>query len=229
MSLARLTTLLLLGTFGCGGTGSRSPQVAGDVDDRASSSERKIARDAEALRERAEGLMAHLEKVRNLRFVGMDHGPVPDFNLESVDGTELDSAELIGREPFVVAFFATWCDVCERKLRSLSRALNESGSMLVIPVSYDAPGSREHVERYLRSCGIAGPAVRAAEHPLLVMSYNPFGTIPLLVIVGQNGGLVDYQLGYEVEHERRLAASLRLAHVIPPLARPAHATEPYAP
>ena len=37
-----------------------------------------------------------------LRFVGMDNGPVPDFSIESHDGTPLKSEDLVGREPEVV-------------------------------------------------------------------------------------------------------------------------------
>ena len=182
-----------------------------------------MARHADALRIQAERWSAQLEAVRDLRIVGMDEGPVPNFKLESPDGAAFDSAELIGREPFVMAFFATWCDVCALKLRSLRRALDDAGSMLVIPVSYDAPASRDRVSSYLRAFGFVEPAVFASDCPLVAMSYNPFDTIPLLVIVGQNGGLVDYHLGYEPEHEERFVASLELAHVIPPLAPPVEA------
>lgn len=177
--------------------------------------------DLEAFRVETERLLAEIEAVRELRLVGMDDGPVPPFELESVDGTVYDSSELVGHRPFVVAFFATWCEACEIKLRSLRRALDESGPMLVVPVSFDQAGDATKVERYLRELGISEPAVFASDYPLMALSYDPFNTIPLLVIVGQNGGLVDYQLGYELEHERRLGASLRLAHVIPPLA-PSH-------
>jgi hypothetical protein len=149
----------------------------------------------------------------------MDEGPVPEFEVETVNGTEVDSSRLIGQEPFVVAFFAKWCDACNTKLNSLQRALAKSGSMLVIPVSVDGPETHDRVEPYLRAVGVGEPAVLASDYPLFTFSYNPFNTVPLLVIVGRNGGLVDYQLGYELEHEKRLVASLRLAHVIGPLAK----------
>ena len=166
-------------------------------------------------------MATELEALQNLRLVGMDEGPVPDFDLESADGTEFDSSKLIGHQPFVVVFFATWCDACEKKLESLRRALAQSGDMLVIPVSVDGPETHERVPGYLRAVGMDNePVVYAADYRLFSFSYNPFNTVPLLVIVGKNGGLVDYQLGYELEHERRLVASLRLAQVIPPLAKP---------
>ena len=167
----------------------------------------------------ADRIRSELEAMQNLRFVGMDEGPVPDFDVMSVNGTEFDSSRLIGQEPFVVAFFATWCDACGTKLRSLRRALSRSGSMLVIPVTVDGPETHDRVEPYLRAVGMGEPAVFASDYPLFSLSYNPFNTVPLLVIVGRNGGLIDYQLGNEIEHELRLADSLHLARVIGPLAK----------
>ena len=172
-----------------------------------------------ALEAEAERMRSDFEAVQNLRLVGMDEGPVPNFDVTTVNGTEFDSSRLVGHEPFVVAFFATWCDACETKLKSLRQALSKSGSMLVIPVSVDGPETHDRVEPYLRAVGMGAPAVFASDHPLFTLSYNPFNTVPLLVIVGKNGGLVDYQLGNEVEHEQRLVDSLRLAHVIGPLAK----------
>src|SRR5262245_886667 len=87
----------------------------------------------------ARQLKAEVDSFRKLRFVGMDDGPVPDFELRAANGAMLDSNALIGHEAFVVAFFATWCDLCERKLTSMQRALAQVGPMRVIPVSVDGP------------------------------------------------------------------------------------------
>ena len=121
-------------------------------------------------------------------------------------------------QAFVVVFFATWCDSCGQKLTSLQRAVHQLGRMRVIPVSMDGPETWARVPDYLRSFGVREPSVRASEHPFFASSYNPFQMVPVLVIVGKNGGLVDYQLGFELEQEQRLVASLRLAETIGPLA-----------
>lgn len=165
-------------------------------------------------------LRRELDSLRQLRFVGMDDGPVPDFELRAADGTRLNSRDLLGREPFVVAFVATWCEVCERKLTSLRRALEQVGPMVTIPVMADGPETWPDVHEYLAAFGIRQAPVAATEHPDFALSYNPFATVPLLVIVGRNGGLVDYQLGDEPEHDARLVASLELARTIAPLVRP---------
>ncbi len=165
-------------------------------------------------------LRLEVESFRKLRFVGMDDGPVPDFELKAANGRLFDSQVMVGHEPFVIAFFATWCELCERKLTSMQRAMSQVGSMRTIPVSVDGPETWASVGDYLSSVGIYEPAVRAADYPDFALAYNPFATVPLLVIVGRNGGLVDYQLGFESEHEVRLVSSLRLAKTIGPLAKP---------
>jgi hypothetical protein len=186
---------------------AKSPQAAGA---KAAGSPHDLARE----------LRLELDSMRKLRFVGMDDGAVPDFELRAANGAELDSQSLVGREAFVIVFFATWCELCERKLTSMQRAFAEVGPMRTIPVAVDGPETWSAVSGYLGSVGIHEPAVRATDHPSFTLSYNPFATVPLLVIVGRNGGLVDYQLGYESEHEGRLVSSLRLAKTIGPLAKP---------
>lgn len=228
MRFARATSILSLsvGLAACAGTEGPKARVADSSDPAALESKldaRSAPLSASELAEfevHAERLRGELEALQNLRFVGMDEGPVPDFELHATNGTEYASARLLGQTPFVIVFFATWCDACTTKLASLRRALAKTESMLVIPVSVDGPETRANLPRYLDDAGRSEPVVLAADHPLFTLSYNPFDTVPLVVIVGQNGGLVDYQLGYEAEHERRLLASLRLAHTIGPLADP---------
>lgn len=227
MSRARLESSVFVLALGCSTASAPSPRAAparGPAPPVSVTAAPAPPLEPDTFRLQAERLIAQLEALRSVRLVGTDDGPVPDFRVEASDGTELDSSELIGHRPFVVAFFATWCGACEQKLMTLRNALDQAGDMLVIPVSFDGPGSRGRVSAYLRALGIAEPAVPASEHPLLVLSYNPFDTIPLLVIVGRNGGLVDYQLGNELAHDRRLVASLKLAHIIPPLAKPSAPT-----
>lgn len=165
------------------------------------------------------------EAVKSLRIVGMDEGPVPDFELLAPGGGQYSSKTLVGQQPFVTVFFATWCDYCGVQLKALERALAQVGPMLVIPVSADGSETWSQVPGYLASYGIRQPAVRAREYPLFSVSYDPFDTVPVLVIVGRNGALVDYHLGYDPAHAERLVASLRLAKTVAPIAATAQLGE----
>ena len=44
--------------------------------------------------------------------------------------------------------------------------------------------------------------------------------VPLVVVVGKNGGLVDYQMGFAPDDRERLIAAVQLARRIGPLADP---------
>lgn len=158
----------------------------------------------------------------DLRFVGMDDGPVPDFWLRTSDGTTFDSGVLVGERAFAFVFFATWCQVCSLKLVALREALRVVGDVTVIAVAVDDADTWPRVPGYLRQHGLRLPVVRAEEHPRFAIEYNPFSTVPLVVVVGRNGGLVDFQLGYTSEDRERLIAAVNLAKTIGPLAQPPH-------
>ncbi len=159
--------------------------------------------------------------IRDLRFVGMDDGPVPEFQLRTEQGRALDSRQLVGERAFVVVFFATWCAVCDLKLPLLRRALETTAPVTVIGVSVDDPQTWPKVAPYLKRHGLTSmPLVRAQRYPAFAISYNPFSTVPLVVVVGQNGGLVDYQIGYAPNDGQRLEQAVRLAKRIGPLKEP---------
>ena len=158
--------------------------------------------------------------LNELHFVGMDDGPVPDFKLRAVSGQVFDSAELVGRRAFMIVFFATWCDVCDLKMDALHQALQVVRDVTVIGIAVDGEDTWQRVGSFMREHRLALPLVRASTHPKFAMEYNPFDTVPLVVIVGRNGGLVDFQLGYTSADRERLIASVHLAQNIGPLAPP---------
>ena len=157
------------------------------------------------------------DALSSLRIVGRDEGRVPDFELRAAGGEPYSSTALVGQQPFVAVFFATWCDYCKDQLKSLASALDQVGPMVVIPVSADGSETWDRVPGYLASFGLHQPVVRAHEYPKFSISYDPFDTVPVLVIVGRNGELVDYHLGYDPADAARLVASLRLAKNAGPL------------
>jgi hypothetical protein len=153
----------------------------------------------------------------DIRFVGMDDGPVPEFRITATNGRTFDSGELVGDRAFVFVFFATWCRMCDKKLAAVRRALNRTGSVTMIGVSADDAETWRDVKPFVKEHGLDMPIVPALRNPKFAISYNPFHTVPLVVVVGRNGGLVDYQLGYQGDDEDRFVAAVRLARRIGPL------------
>jgi thiol-disulfide isomerase/thioredoxin len=127
---------------------------------------------------------------------------------------------LVGKQPFVAVFFATWCDYCQGELLTMQRAFQQTGPMPVIPVSLDGPETWAKVPAYLASFGIHAPAVRATHYRRFAATYNPADILPSVAIVGRNGALVDYLHGYDPAHADRLVASLRHAKAVAPLTLP---------
>jgi cytochrome c biogenesis protein CcmG/thiol:disulfide interchange protein DsbE len=91
----------------------------------------------------------------------------PDFTLPSLAGDEVTLSELRGK-PVVLAFFASWCNPCEKDMPVLQRLQDENPDDLhVIGVNYkDFKGdTADFVERL----GVTFPAL--IEHP----NQNPVG------------------------------------------------------
>ncbi len=189
------------------------------------SSRRQVAEQARRLELLLSGAGLEAAPAAPFRFVGADDGPVPAFTLTTPDGWRYDSQALVGEQPFVLVFFATWCEYCSGELRVLESALAEVEPMLVIPVSADDAATWHRVPGYLASHGIVQPAVRARDYPFFSVAYNPSDTVPVVVIVGRRGALVDYHVGYEPAHAARLVTSLRLAQRRPSSAEQAGMAE----
>lgn len=138
---------------------------------------------------------------------------VPDFLLASESCEIFDSRELVGKRPFVVVFFASWCTVCEHKMPVLRAALEErSAELTALFVSLDdATGFRE-TEAFLARHGLV-PASAVAGRDFLGFSlgYNPFRSVPVVVIVGRSGRVVDVQIGVREGDETRLVRALDVA------------------
>lgn len=147
----------------------------------------------------------------------MDASEVPDFDLMAPSGAQYSSKQFVGQQPFVTVFFATWCDYCQVELKAMQQAMTKTGRLPIIPVSVDGPDTWGKVPGYLASLGIHDSAVRASDYPRFAASYDPFDTVPLLVIVGRNGGLVDCLVGYDPAHADRMVSSLQLAKTVAPL------------
>lgn len=145
------------------------------------------------------------------RAVGIDSGKVPDFELLTATGTRLESQDVLGQQPVVLVFFATWCQLCEKKMPYLREALEEADTVRTIMVSVDDESTWFQAPDYLREQEIEGTLVSGRAHPNFVSSYNPFHAVPLVVIVGKDGSLVDYQMGFAEDHDQRLKAAIRIA------------------
>jgi thiol-disulfide isomerase/thioredoxin len=149
----------------------------------------------------------------------------PAFRVSTADCQVLDSRELIGKRAFVVAFFATWCGVCKYKLPLLERALEQQrGQLPLILVSLDDDQTWPDVPEYLARWRLDGSPVRGHDFLPFSVGYNPFGAVPLTVIVGRSGRVLDVQLGLRRTDFGRLLQAMDMALTEPPEQAPPRGT-----
>lgn len=148
---------------------------------------------------------------RPVRTIAADE-VVPPFHAVATDGTVLDSRDLVGRRPFVVLFFASWCRVCEVKLPGFQRAVaRAAGGIPVLAVSLDDDDTWGDVPAFVARFGLSYPIVRGAGTELAA-AYDPRSAVPFTLVVGPSGKLLEVQSGWSPGDEDRLVAALALAH-----------------
>ena len=138
---------------------------------------------------------------------------VPDFLLASERCEIFDSRELVGKQPFVVVFFASWCSVCEHKMPLIRRALAErSDEVTSVFVSLDDPDGWAETQQFLARNGLVPTsAVAGRDFLSFSLGYNPFRSVPVVVVVGRSGHLVDVQVGVRDGDGDRLDEALDIA------------------
>lgn len=139
------------------------------------------------------------------------NAPVPDFQVATTDCRSLHSGRLIGPRPLVLVFFSSWCGVCDRKMPIIRRAQQElAGEATFIAVAVDDEDTWSHVKPFLARHDISMPLVRGDWFPRFSMGFNPFGSIPVVLVIGRDGRIIDLQLGYSPFDENRLIGAVEL-------------------
>lgn len=143
---------------------------------------------------------------------------VPEFLLASEGCEVFDSRELVGKKPFVVVFFASWCSVCDHKMPLLLAALDDrSAELTSLFVSLDDATGWSETEAFLARHGLVPTSAVAGRDFLgFSLGYNPFRSVPVVVIVGRSGRVVDVQVGVREGDATRLVRALDVAIHEPP-------------
>ena len=124
----------------------------------------------------------------------------------------LDTKALVGKVPFVVVFFTSWCPVCERKMPIVRKALEGAGTdVLAIGVALDDEDTFGDVPAWVKRHGIPFRVVQGEAAPELVQALDPRGSFPVLFVVGKDGVITDVQIGIKPDHATRLEQALQVA------------------
>lgn len=153
------------------------------------------------------------EEVRVERRRPLASGDVaPPFAVETTTGDTIESSAVLGKRVLVVMFFTTWCKVCHRKLPIVRDVLAGYGDeVMTLAVSLDDAETWAPAPSYLRGHGLEMPLVRGALHPPFVLAYDPALAIPMVVVIGRDGRVVDAQPGLSLGDRERLRAAIEVA------------------
>jgi thiol-disulfide isomerase/thioredoxin len=197
-ALARWRAALARATWACAMLACATPAMPPPTPPLAAAAERHCSIGPEAPPTRVPAQIAPAERV-------------PDFLLATEACEVLDSRELVGRVPFVVVFFASWCSVCEHRIPLLREALQRrQGQIKPLWVTLDdaTDGWRATHEFLERHALTPTNAVPGRDFLGFSLGYNPFRSVPVVVIVGRSGRVVTVQIGVregdDVELEQAL-------------------------
>jgi hypothetical protein len=144
---------------------------------------------------------------------------VPEFLLATEACQIFDSRDLVGKQPFVVVFFASWCSVCEHRIPLLRDALRgRAGQLVPLWISLDDAADGWHeTDAFLERHAMARKsAVAGREFLGFSLGYNPFRSVPVVVVVGRSGRVVAVQIGVRDGDDDRLEQALDEAIAEPP-------------
>jgi hypothetical protein len=144
---------------------------------------------------------------------------VPEFLLATEACQIFDSRELVGKQPFAVVFFASWCSVCEHRVPLVRDALRErAGQVVPLWISLDdAVEGAAETDAFLERHGLARQSAVAGRDFLgFSFGYNPFRSVPVVVVVGRSGRVVAVQIGVRDGDDDLLGQALDEAIAEPP-------------
>ncbi|MBW2527752.1 MAG: TlpA family protein disulfide reductase, partial [Deltaproteobacteria bacterium] len=134
---------------------------------------------------------------------------VPSFSVRSIAGERFESSELVGKRPFVVVLFASWCGVCHLKIPLVQKVLDEVGDGIVtIGVALDDGDSWDEVGPFVDRYSLTFPIVRGEHFQRFALAYGPTGGVPAVAVIAADGRPVEYQLGIAPNHPLDLAVAV---------------------
>lgn len=118
--------------------------------------------------------------------------PVPDFELEALDGTTINLGAQLGKV-LVLNFFASWCDPCQREAPALEQAWREYKARGVQFYGIAYKDAAPKAQAFLDQFDVSYPS-GADPRSEIARSYGVTG-VPETFVIDQQGRLVHRFVG----------------------------------
>jgi peroxiredoxin len=130
---------------------------------------------------------------------------VPDFRAVDLNGDEVRLADVLGKGPIVVDFWATWCKPCIKELPYIQRMYDElSGRGLqVFAVSIDSPKSQSRVKPFIAGRKFTFPVLMDPGQDVFAKLQGK-GSVPYVVVLDAEGRIRYRHTGYRPGDEKEL-------------------------
>jgi peroxiredoxin len=112
---------------------------------------------------------------------------VPKFDMVQLDGTKIESEDIIGNNPILLVFWATWCPNCKKEIPTLKKIYQEFNpkGMKILAINVGVNDTRARAVKYKAKYKIDYPVVFDIGSRF-TRSVNVQG-VPTVIVVDKKG------------------------------------------
>ncbi|WP_429234299.1 redoxin domain-containing protein [Aeromonas salmonicida] len=146
--------------------------------------------------------------------------PAPAAKLTTLDGKQIDLAQLYGKKPVYLKFWATWCVPCRQQMPGFEAIQQKFGDQIeVIAVNTGFSDDADSIRAYRKDLGLTMPI--AIDDGTLATALN-LRVTPQHVLIGRDGRIM--HVGHLDNQELHTALQQAVAEGKKPVAKAADAT-----
>jgi len=132
--------------------------------------------------------------------------PAPKFQLNLLDGGQLDLAQLLGKKVIVLDFWATWCPPCRRALPLVAQATAKFQNKGVVFYAVNLRETATQIRSFLKQQHLNIPV--ALDTSGQVAQLYKVTSIPHTVLIGKDGKIAEIHVGFTPNIQQVLEAQL---------------------